>query len=643
MNSIEQLQHIQKLLAIEKKEDLRQYREKVLRRSLSERVQKGISWYPVALKGVFIGTGEKIVLELEREGEGKSSNVLQSGSTISVFGMQGDREEGRNSGVISWIRQRKMQVVLSTEQIPDWVHGAKIGVDLDFDDRTYREMDKALKKVMEAKSNQRIWDLRELILGTAKPKFHQWEIHYQNPDLNDSQNHAVELALRALDLAVIHGPPGTGKTTTLVQAIKETLRRENQVLVCAPSNTAVDLLVLKCQEQGLSVVRLGNPARVEEELHRLTLDGAIAHHDDYKLLKSYRKEAESLKKRALKFKRNYGQKERQQRNYLMKEVRALKETAMKLEDYIIHQILTHSQVVACTLTGASSSVLGSKRFHSVFIDEAAQALSPGAWIPLLRANRAIFAGDHHQLPPTVKSVEADREGLGITLFEQVIEKSSESSAMLEIQYRMHEQIMNFSGRWFYENLLQAAPSVKYRGLGDSFRPVEFVDTAGCGFEEEKDPESLSTFNTEEANLLLKHAALLFNQIESKLPDELEKGFSLGIIAPYKAQVQTLQNKIAQSPLLSSYLSHISVNTVDGFQGQERDVIYISLTRSNARGEIGFLANVRRMNVAMTRARKKLVVVGDSATLGQNPFFQAFFDYIDEIDAYHTAWEWAEVG
>ncbi|MEM6628265.1 MAG: AAA domain-containing protein [Bacteroidota bacterium] len=642
MTSEEQLHETKALLEIERKEDLRQYREKVLRRSLSDRVEKGISWYPVHLKGIFIGTGEKIVLELEREARGKSSNALQAGSTISVFGMNADNESGRNSGVIAWIRKNTMQIVLGTEQIPEWVHGSKIGVDLDFDDTTYREMNKALGKVREASTGERIYALRELILGTVKPSFHKWEVRYQNPSLNDSQNVGVELALRALDFAIIHGPPGTGKTTTLVQAIKETLRRENQVLVCAPSNTAVDLLVLKCQEQGLSVVRLGNPARVDEELHKLTLDGAIAGHDDYKLLKKYRKEAEDLKKRALKFKRKYGNRERQQRNVLMKEVRELKQTAHRLEDYIIHQILSQRQVVASTLTGAAHSVLGNKRFYSVFIDEAAQALSPATWIPLLRADRVIFAGDHHQLPPTVKSPEAEKGGLGKTLFEQAILKSPESTAMLQMQYRMHHQIMDFSGRWFYKGLLQAALFVKYRTLGEDFPAVEFVDTAGCGFEEKKDPETLSTFNTEEAHMLLKHVALLFNQMESKLADTWQLDFSLGIIAPYKAQVKALAEQVAESPLLGSYVSYISVNTVDGFQGQERDVIYISLTRSNSKGEIGFLGNVRRMNVAMTRARKKLVVVGDSSTLGQHPFFQAFFDYIDEIGAYHTAWEWADV-
>ena len=642
MTSEEQLREIQALLEIERKEDLRQYREKVLRRSLSDRVAKGISWYPIHLKGIYIGTGEKIVLELEREAGGKSSNALQAGSTVSVFGMNAEKEEGRNSGVISWIRKNTMQVVLGTEQIPDWVHGSKVGVDLDFDDTTYREMNKALKRVQEAPSDERIWALRELILGTGKPKFHKWEIRYQNPALNDSQNVAIELALRALDYAVIHGPPGTGKTTTLVQAIKETLRRENQVLVCAPSNTAVDLLVLKCKEQGISVVRLGNPARVGEDLHKLTLDGTIARHDDYKLLKKYRKEAEDLKKRALKFKRKYGNRERQQRNALMKEVRELKQTAHRLEDYIIHQILNQSQVVACTLTGAASSVLGNKRFYSVFIDEAAQALAPATWIPLLRADRVIFAGDHHQLPPTVKSPEAEKGGLGVTLFERAIKNHPESASMLQVQYRMHQHIMGFSGKWFYKGLLEAASFVQYRSLGENFPPVEFVDTAGCGFNEKKDPETLSTFNTEEAHLLLKHVALLFNQIESELEDSWQLDFSLGIIAPYKAQVKTLEEQVADSPLLGSYLPYISVNTVDGFQGQERDVIYISLTRSNSKGEIGFLGNVRRMNVAMTRARKKLVVVGDSATLGQNPFFQAFFDYIDEIGAYHTAWEWTDV-
>jgi len=642
MNTQAQLEKLLSLLEIEKKEDLRQYREMVLRRTLQERVERGISWYPVSLKGVYVGTGEKIVLELERAGNGKTSNALQVGSTVRVFGMRSDQEVGRNSGVISWVKRNQMMIVLGTETFPDWVHGAKVGVDLDFDDTTYREMSKAVNKVLEAGKQERITELRDILIGNKKPSFHRWNVHYHNPVLNPSQNRAVQRALEALDVAVIHGPPGTGKTTTLVQAIKETLNREHQVLICAPSNTAVDLLVLKCEAEGMSVVRLGNPARVDEKLHQLTLDGAISSHDDYKTLKKYRKDADESRKRAQKFKRNYGARERQHRNRLMREARELSQTAHKLEDYIIHQILTQNQVIACTLVGASSSILGNKRFHSVFIDEAAQALTPACWIPILRSGRVIFAGDHYQLPPTVKSPEADKEGLSVTLMERVMEEKSEASVMLEQQYRMHEQIMRFSAKWFYQNRLEADASVKFSTLGEGFEPVEFVDTAGLGYEEDKDPDTLSTYNAEEANLLLKHLAMLLNALESQQPGIFDRGLTIGIIAPYKAQVRTLRDALRESPMLSSYQEHISINTVDGFQGQERDIIYISLTRSNSNGEIGFLGDVRRMNVALTRAKKKLVVVGDSATLGRHPFYESFIEYAESIHAYHTAWEWVSV-
>jgi len=642
MNVNTQLERLLSLLEIEKKEDLRQYRNMVLQRTLKERVDKGISWYPVYLKGVYIGTGEKIILELEKEGEVVSSNALQMGSTVVVFGMNLDQEIGRNSGVISWIRKNRMMIALNTEVYPDWIGEGKLGVDLDFDDTTYREMNKALRKVLEAGKSERVSELKSILMGSKKPTFHNWNIQYHNALLNPSQNKAVQKSLEALDVAVIHGPPGTGKTTTLVQVIKETLKREHQVMICAPSNTAVDLLVLKCEAEGLSIVRIGNPARVDENLQKLTLDGAISQHDDYKMLKKYRKEADEARKRAHKYKRRFGARERKYRSHLMREARELNQMAHKLEDYIVHQIMTQNQIIACTLTGASNSILGSKRFHSVFIDEAAQALTPACWIPILRAGRVILAGDHHQLPPTVKSQEAGKEGLAHTLFEQVIETHDTASVMLEQQYRMHEAIMHFSGERFYQNRLQADSSVRYHTLGEEISPLEYIDTAGTGFEEKKDPETFSTYNTEEAYLLLKHLALLLNKLESVNPQLIATSFSVGIISPYKAQVRLIRDLLRESPMLSSYLDYINVNTVDGFQGQERDVIYISLTRSNAKGEVGFLADVRRMNVALTRARKKLVVIGDSATLGQHPFYQAFFDYVESIKAYHTAWEWAEV-
>ncbi len=642
MNSTERLEHLLGLLEIEKAEDLKQYRLTVLERSLKERCEKGVSWYPVELKHLRIGLGDRIVVEVTRTNHMEKPQALQSGSVVSVFGMQGDEELGHVTGVASAVQKDSMKIMLGTENIPDWLPDSRLGINLEFDDKTYKEMASALRQVIQPRKNERLKELREVLTGKEIPAFSAGETFYENPDLNDSQNRAVRMALDAQDVALIHGPPGTGKTTTLVQAIKETTTREHQVLVCAASNTAVDLLTLKCSEQGLSVLRLGNPARVDDQLLRLTLDGRVSDHPDYKALRKLRQEIEKIRKKALQYKRKFGGKERRRRDELFDEVRELKAHAHKLEDYILHQVLNRSQVIAATLTGANHSLLAQKRFHTVFIDEAAQALEPACWIPLLRAGRVIFAGDHFQLPPTVKSFEAEKKGLGHTLFEEVMTRHPRASVMLEQQYRMHYQIMGFSGQQFYQGKLQADPSVRYRSLGQDFAPLEFVDTAGCGFLERKNPETLSTSNPEEAQLLLRHLALLLNRLEAEKPETFDdETFSIGIIAPYREQVQVLRDQLRDSPMLLSYQERIAVHTVDGFQGQERDIIYISLVRSNANSEIGFLQDTRRMNVALTRAKKKMVVVGDSATLGEHPFYAAFLDYAEALGAYHSAWEWAE--
>lgn len=640
MNSIERLEHLLQLLAIEREEDLKQYRQNVLERSLKERCEKGVSWYPIELKHLRIGLGDRILLEVSRTQHMEKPQSLQSGSVVSVFGMDGNAEVGQVMGVAAAVQKDKMKIMLSTEHIPDWLPDSKLGINLEFDDKTYKEMNAAIRQVIEPKKNERLQELRETLTGPHTPAFSEWERVYHNPDLNESQNRAVVRALEAHEVALIHGPPGTGKTTTLVQAIKETLTREHQVLICAPSNTAVDLLASKCDELGLSVVRMGNPARVDESMQKLTLDGRMSEHEDYRSLRKIRKEAEKIRKKALKYKRTFTGQDRRRRKELLEEARELKSHAKKLEDYILHQILNRSQVVASTLTGSAHSLLQRKRFHTVFIDEAAQALEPACWIPLMRADRVILAGDHFQLPPTVKSFEAEKKGLGHTLFEYIMEQKPEASVMLEQQYRMHYQVMGFSAQQFYSGKLTADPSVRYRGLSGDMPPVEFVDTAGCGFTEKRNPETLSTANPEEGELLMRHLATLLNQLEAEKPELFEQGLSIGIIAPYREQVRTLRELLRNSPMLMSYQERITVHTVDGFQGQERDIMYISLTRSNDRGEIGFLKNIRRMNVALTRAKKKLVVIGDSATLGNHPFYRAFLDYVDTIDAYHSAWEWA---
>jgi superfamily I DNA and/or RNA helicase len=636
VNPIQQLEHLIDLLRIEKEEDARIYRETVLSRSLKERAEKGVSWYPVDLKRMYIGTAERIVLEVSRLTHTDKPHQLQSGSMVSIFGMDGDTESGKASGVIYSIRRNEMKIVLGSDNFPSWMHHVNLGVNLDFDDKTYKEMESALRTVIKGK-NKRLAELREVLLGKTEPGFVPHEHHYRNPDLNESQVKAINNILQATDVAIIHGPPGTGKTTTLVHAVAEVLQREEQVLVCAASNTAVDLLAEKCYDLGLRVLRLGNPARVDESIIIHTLDAQISTHPDYPALKKLRREAEEVRKQAMKFKRKFGQDERRNRRDLIQEANELKAHAHTLESYILHHVIRNAEVICCTLTGAASSFLGRRKFNTLFIDEAAQALAPACWIPMQRAGRVIFAGDHCQLPPTVKSMEAEVKGLGRTLFEDLMDRK-QVHVMLDVQYRMHEDIMNFSGGRFYEGKLKAAPEARFRGLGPDFQPVEFIDTAGCGFDEQKNEETLSTANPEEARLLLKHLALLLNRIEKEVPDLITESFRIGIISPYKAQVQTLREFLQDSPMLESYKRHISVNTVDGFQGQEREVIYISMVRSNMRGDIGFLKDIRRMNVALTRAKRKLVVVGDSATIAQFPFYQHFIEYVEELNAYKSAWE-----
>ena len=638
MNSTELLTHQQELLRLEKEEDLKTYQRLVLNRSLKERIDKGVSWYPLRLIRFYIGLGERIYVELALSAKQTAKpGVFQTGSVVSLFGTLSDQEVGRLSGVVASIRPNSTKIALSTDQIPDWLNYGKIGLDLGFDDKTYQLMNAALVETIKAEKDERLKDLRETLLGEREAEFFKWEVTFRNPALNESQNRAVQLALEARDVAIIHGPPGTGKTTTLVQAIREVSLRENQVLVCAPSNTAVDLLTLKCHQESLSVLRIGNPARVDDSLLSLTLDGRMEEHPDYASLRKIRKDVEKIRKQALKHKRKFGQLERNHRQQLLKEARELKKIAHKLEDYILHQVVDKSQVITATLTGSANQVLEGKKFHTVFIDEAAQALAPACWIALQRADRVIMAGDHHQLPPTVKSFEAERQGLSQTLFEHIIQ-TKDVDVMLEQQYRMNHQIMAFSGAQFYGDKLRADISVRDHLLAPDIAPVEFIDTAGCGFEEKQNPESLSTSNIEEGHLLLKHLALLFNRLENEQEDLLEGKLTIGIISPYKAQVKSLQKQLLSSPMLATYESIIDINTVDGFQGQERDIIYISLVRSNSKGEIGFLKDIRRINVALTRARKKLVVIGDSATVGKYPFYADFLDYVENIGAYHSAWE-----
>jgi ATP-dependent RNA/DNA helicase IGHMBP2 len=633
----QQLEQTLELIKLERQADLEQYRQKVLLQSITQRTKKGTTWYPVALKKDYIGTGERAVIEVERTNHKDQPHAFQSGKLVSVFSNAGGKPEKNHiSGVINYVRDNLMVVTLNGDELPEWFDDGLLGIDVMFDEMTYREMEFALKEVIKAEDN-RIAELKHILLGTEKARTTDKSISLPSINiLNESQLTALEVVAKSQDVAFIHGPPGTGKTTTLVQAIVHTVQIENQVLVTAPSNAAVDLLVDKLSEQGLNVIRIGHPARVTEQTLSKTLDARIATHPNYSELKAIRKRMEQARAAASKFKRNFGYHEREERRLLKQEARVLKSDADMLEFYIVNDLLQNAQAICCTLVGSSHPTLRGRKYKTVFIDEAAQALEPACWIPLLRAERVIFAGDHQQLPPTIKSIEAARNGLARTLFEKGIERHAHIASMLEVQYRMHEMIMQFSSGYFYQGKLIAHESVRTSLLRPHEPPIEFIDTAGCGYNETIDEETLSRANDEEAQLLIYIVEKLIQEIGTEA--WLDERLTLGIIAPYSAQVDHLHKLAEASPVFEPIYKSITINTVDAFQGQERDAIAISFVRSNDRSEVGFLADIRRTNVAMTRARKKLIMVGDSATLAAHPFYNDLIEYVQREGFYKSAFE-----
>jgi superfamily I DNA and/or RNA helicase len=662
-------------MQLEQQEDQAQFKLKNASASIKERRRRGLTWYPVTITQEDIGFGGKVVLELERPAHRQDLHLFQVGAAAALFssapGYSGP-DRPVVSGVVTRVRRNKLLLATTKEALPDWVqhgsslngstpNGSTLGIDLTFDEVSYREMNQALSAVMAAHGN-RLAELRDVLLGAQAARFREPQADdlFYPSALNDSQLAAVRHVVTAQDVAIIHGPPGTGKTTTLVQAILETIRRERRVLVCAPSNTAVDLLTEKIAERGVNVIRLGNPSRVSELLLKHTLDAGVMAHASYAKMHAMRQTAEQHRQTASERVRNFGFEERQRRQWLREEARTLRQAADDLERFMTEDVLESVQVITCTLVGASHRTIRHLGFETVFIDEAAQALEPGCWIPIAKGQRLVLAGDHHQLPPTVKSEKAAREGLRETLFEKCIQRQPNTARMLKVQYRMHAHIMGFSSEKFYGGQLVPHASVRHADLAaydprfNSPRfndprfapdqPVEFIDTAGCGFQELAIPESRSTANPEEAHLLLERLAQLLDKLsepgEPTEPDQ--RPLTIGVIAPYRAQINYLKDAIEDSAVLNDLLlqRRLSVGTVDSFQGQERDIIAITLTRSNPQGEIGFLSDIRRMNVGMTRARRKLLLVGDSSTLCRHPFFGELLAYVKGVGGYRTAREMA---
>lgn len=503
-------------------------------------------------------------------------------------------------------------------------------LDLSDDEVAVERQRLALERVRTSRGD-RLAHLRDVILGLRSPEFGpELDEPPLDASLNEPQREAVDLAMAARDVALIHGPPGTGKTTAVVEVVRRAVRRGEKVLVCAPSNLAVDNLFERLLAAGERAVRLGHPARVLPELRAHTLDLLVEEHPDVRVAHRLIKEARALFRRADRFTRKAP--EPGQRREQREEARLLLADARRLEFHAAEEILNQADILCATTTGLDSEILGTRRFQLAVLDEACQSVEPGSWIPLLRCERVVMAGDHCQLPPTVISQEAAQQGFGVSLFEQLMNRFGDSaSRALTIQYRMHRDIMTFSSEEFYDGRLEANASVEKHVLADlpdvaadamTQTPVEFIDTAGAGFDEELEPDGESRLNRREADLACR-------KVKSLLDCGVQPS-QIAVIAPYAAQVRLLREKLD--------VPGLEVDSVDGFQGREKEAVVISCVRSNSAGEVGFLADVRRMNVAITRARRKLIVLGDSATLSSHPFYGRLLEYFERIGAYRTVWE-----
>jgi superfamily I DNA and/or RNA helicase len=461
-------------------------------------------------------------------------------------------------------------------------------------------------------------ELRDIFHGNLKTSTFSFGLT-RFPWLNSTQEEAVNKVLHAKDVAIVHGPPGTGKTTTLVEAIYETLHRENQVLVCAQSNMAVDWISEKLVDRGVPVLRIGNPTRVNDKMLSFTYERRFESHPDYPQLWSIRKAIRELHSQNRKG---------ANRENIRQKINTLKDRATELEIRINESLFSEARVIACTLVSSANRVLMGMKFGTLFIDEAAQALEAACWIAIRKADRIVFAGDHCQLPPTIKCIEAMRGGLDETLMQKIVRNKPEAVSLLKIQYRMNDEIMRFSSNWFYHGELNSASEVKYRSILDFDTPIVWINTEGMDCNEEFVGESFGRINKQEANLSIEELKKYILKIGKERL--LEERIDFGLISPYKAQVQYLRQLIRKDAFFKPFRHLITINTVDGFQGQERDVILISLVRANEDGQIGFLNDLRRMNVAITRARMKLIIMGDASTLTKHPFYKKLYEYIQEL-------------
>ena len=613
------LQHQQLLLRMEYEYEKEEFRRQTETMGVARKVKRGLCWFPVTAGRSFYNSLNQLVLEVTRTEDTDIEHAFEYGRPVCFFrqAADGSLHYYNFQAVVSYADESRMVIIMpGAGSIVEVQNVERLGVQLYFDETSYRTMFEALEDVLRAKGN-RLAELRDTLLGPLTPGFRQlYPVRF--PWLNSTQESAVNRVLCAREVAIVHGPPGTGKTTTLVEAIYETLHREPQVLVCAQSNTAVDWIAEKLVDRGLSVLRIGNPTRVNDKMLSFTYERRFEDHPLYSELWGIRKELRSLKGQGRRGSYN-------EREALRSRMSRLRDRATALEVQINADLLDGAHVIASTLVSSNHRLLNGYRFGTLFIDEAAQALEAACWIAIRKADRVVLAGDHQQLPPTVKCYEALKGGLGCTLMETVVKNKPESVSLLTLQYRMNEEIMQFSSDWFYGGQLQAAPEVRCRSILDWDSPISWIDTSGMEFKEEFVGENFGRINRQEADLLLDELQKYIARIGGKRI--LDERIDFGIISPYKAQVQYLRGRIKSSDALRPYRSLLTVNTVDGFQGQERDVVFISLVRANEEGQIGFLSDLRRMNVAMTRARMKLVILGEAETLTRHAFYRKLLAHI----------------
>lgn len=623
------------LLNEEQQYDKIQHETLLLNSGLNERRMRGVTWFPIQITDSELGRGDYLSVSLNKTNHLDIEHKFRFGMPVSLFSNH-DPKADRIDGIISSINKDSMRISFRVDELPDWSRRGKLGVDLLFDEHSYREMHYALRQAKELATDSRQGKLVRKLIGEEQLAVGDNDLFFQHPDLNPSQNSAVQQVLTTQDIVLLHGPPGTGKTTTLIKAIAALLKNNNrQILVVAPSNTAVDLLTERLDGAGILVTRIGNPVKVSDHLQELTLDSRIDRHNANKDIKSLQKQVRVYTEMAQKYKRNFGRAEREQRKALFDEAYRIRKDVDKIQDFIVADILDRSQVITATLVGANQDVIRNRRYETVVIDEAGQALEPACWIPILKADKLVLAGDHCQLSPTIKSTKSMGNKLSNTLFEKLINNCPQAVSLLDIQYRMNEQIMNYPSLALYGGRLKADSTVAHWTLVNDTEPIVYIDTAGAGFEETESDGAIC--NAGEASFLKSHLKTCIANWSQSSP--MEKWPSIGIITPYRKQVSILKEILEQDEELRPYATIIKVQTIDSFQGQEKDIIYISLARSNNEQQIGFLSDVRRMNVAMTRAKKKLVVIGDSATIGSHSFYQGFIAYSENLGSYHSVWEW----